>query len=242
MRHPDFTCFLTSSPFLPGETTLCTHNGFRDALLGALPDGCRCVYVASDPQHGGSEPYNTIMHDLLAQSGIRFREFVTLDDDTCGNAQALIERADFIILAGGHVPTQNRFFNRIGLRRLLQGFHGVLMGISAGTMNSASIVYAQPERDGEATDPTYERFLPGLGLTDVMVLPHYQENKDEVLDGQRIYEDIAFGDSHGRAFFALPDGSYLYIHGGRQELRGEAYRIADGRMEQVLRLGECMTL
>ena len=91
-----------------------------------------------------------------------------------------------------------------------------------GSMNSAEIVYAQPEREGEAVDPAYQRFLPGLGLTKTMLLPHYQENKDDILDGQRVYEDIAFSDSHGRVIYAIPDGSYLFCKDGKEELRGEA--------------------
>ena len=100
-------------------------------------------------------------------------------------------------------------------------------------MNSAETVYAHPERDGEAADPAYRRFLPGLGLTKTMLLPHYQENKEDILDGQRIYEDIAFPDSYGKVFYAIPDGSYLFIRDGKEELRGEAYRISNGKMQQV---------
>jgi len=31
-------------------------------------------------------------------------------------------------------------------------------------MNCADTVYAQPEEPGEAVDPDYQRFIPGLGL------------------------------------------------------------------------------
>ena len=43
-------------------------------------------------------------------------------------------------------------------------------------MNSADIVYSQPEEEGEAVDPAYQRFLTGLNLTKTNLLPHYQEN------------------------------------------------------------------
>ena len=89
----------------------------------------------------------------------------------------------------------------------MRSFDGVLVGISAGTMNSAEVVYAQPELEGEATDPNYQRFLPGLGLTKKMILPHYQMLKDEVLDGLRVMEDIAYPDSQGRRFYLLVDGA-----------------------------------
>ena len=144
-------------------------------------------------------------------------------------------------MSGGHVPTQNRFFHKIGLKALIADYDGIIIGISAGSMNSAKVVYAQPEYEGEAIDPEYQRFLPGLGLTNTMLLPHFQELKDEILDGMRLFEDITFADSIGRTFYAIPDGSYLFIDGEREELRGEAYMIRDGRMTQIASDGE-MTL
>ena len=90
-----------------------------------------------------------------------------------------------------------------------------------------------PEEEGEAVDPDYRRFLAGLNLTKVMLLPQYQDEKDVVLDGLRVYEDIAFPDSMGRTFYAIPDGSYLFIDSGREELRGEAYMIRDGVLSRI---------
>ena len=85
----------------------------------------------------------------------------------------LIWKSDLIILAGGHVPTQNAFFQDIGLRKLIKDYQGVVLGISAGTMNAADRVYIQPEEPGE-TVPEFQRFGEGLGITRINVLPHYQ--------------------------------------------------------------------
>ena len=115
-----------------------------------------------------------------------------------------------------------------------------MIGISAGTMNSANIVYAQPELEGEAADPTYSRFLYGLGLTELNILPHYQMVKDYILDGMRLYEDITYADSYGHKFLALPDGSYVMSEDGRESVWGEAYLISDGRCTQICRDGECV--
>ena len=116
------------------------------------------------------------------------------------------------------------------------------MGISAGTMNCASLVYAQPEEPGESADPAYERFISGLGLTDVMILPHYQRVKDYYLDGKRLYEDITYADSMGRKFYALVDGSYMLVQGGKTVVYGEAWLIQDGQISQVCRAGEKLEL
>lgn len=66
-----------------------------------------------------------------------------------------------------------------------------------------------------------------------MILPHYQEVKDNMLDGKRLMEDITYGDSRGRTFYALVDGSYVVCQGGEEILHGEAYRIQNGMTEKI---------
>ena len=145
-----------------------------------------------------------------------FEQFRILDGRNESAAAELVRGSDLLILSGGHVPTQNRFFEKIHLREIMKDYSGVVIGISAGSMNSADAVYAQPEEEGEAIDPSYQRFLSGLGLTEINLLPHYQENKDDVLDGLKIYEDIAYPDSMGKTFYAIPDGSYLFVNGQKK--------------------------
>ena len=116
------------------------------------------------------------------------------------------------------------------------------MGISAGSMNAADVVYAQPEEEGESIDPDYERFIPGLGLTNLNILPHYQMVKDNILDGRRLYEDITFEDSIGHAFLVLVDGSFVLEEDGRCEVYGESYLIFSGKMMKICEEGEMLSL
>lgn len=74
-----------------------------------------------------------------------------------------------------------------------------------------------------------------------MILPHYQMVKDRELDGKRLYEDITYGDSFGKEFLALPDGSYLMIVDGKETVRGEAYRIADGEISRICEDGQTIS-
>ena len=174
--------------------------------------------------------------------GLTVSSSTMLDGRNERDAASILALSDAIVLGGGHVPTQNEFFARIGLKSLLRGFTGVIMGISAGSMNCKDIVYAQPEMPGESVDPDYQRFIPGLGLSRVQVLPHYQMVKDNILDGKRLYEDITFGDSYGRSFYVLVDGSYVMRKDDTYTLWGEGYRIRDGRMEKICRNGEHITI
>lgn len=232
-------CFLTSSQDQPGEAHLNRANGFAEEFMRVVPQPCRCVYICSAPDdYDSTDKYSGMMKDILEGTGVELAAYDVLDGRNAEQAAELICGADVLVLTGGHVPTQNRFFHDIGLRELLQGYDGIVIGISAGTMNCAQVVYAQPEEPGEAIDPDYEKFLPGLGLTDMMMVPHYQMTKDFELDGMRLYEDITFGDSYGNRIFVLVDGSYLYIHDGVEELRGEAYLIQDGVMRQISAEGD----
>ena len=236
-------CFLTSQVNPEDRGELNPANGFIDELRRCLPDPVRALDICSDPEGWEiTDFYAGITRGYFEDAGFPVTRYLTLDGRNEDEAAALIQSSNLIILAGGHVPTQNRFFQRIGLKELLKGYDGVIVGISAGSMNAADLVYAQPEEEGEAVDPDYQRFLPGLGLTKMNLLPHYQRVKDDVLDGLRLFEDITYGDSVGRTFYAIPDGSYLFIDGGRAELRGACYRIRDGRTEQICRDGQTVPI
>lgn len=228
------TCFFTSSPNLPDDPDLCPFNGFIHELHRALPYPCRAVYVCSDPESwDDTDLYAGLMADSMEKSGFAFSFFEVLDGRNIHEAEELIRQADFIILSGGHVPTQNAFFRELGLKELLAGFDGVVLSISAGSMNSAATVYAHPELEGEALDPDYARFLPGLGLTDVNIIPHFNQIEGDTLDGLDLFEDIAIPDSAGRTFYVLPDGSYILSRDGKEELHGEAWIIRDGVMDKI---------
>lgn len=237
--------FITSSPYLDGadRAILNPENHFIDQLREVLPEFPRVLFVASDPQrHDLTCHFGMDTSIAFAQAGITFSSYTVLDGTNADNAAALVASSDFIVLAGGHVPTQNQFFREIGLRELLEDFDGTVMGISAGSMNLADTVYVQPEEEGEGIDPDFERFAQGLGLTDINILPHYQKVKDDILDGLRLFEDISYPDSMGNAFFALPDGSYFYQDEETQLLFGEAYLLRDGELTQLTRSGDCLDM
>lgn len=109
-------------------------------------------------------------------------------------------------------------------------------------MNCADLVYAGPELEGEAIAPSYQRRLPGVGLTDINIFPHFQSLKDDWLDGMRLIEDITYADSVGHEILALNDGSYVLIDDGKVTLYGEAYRIKDRQQWKICKDGESVTL
>ena len=237
-------CFLTSRMDVPDTGRLNPANHLIDELRLHFPASCRALDICSDPDGWDKmDYYASLTRKMFEEAGFAFEQFQTLDSRNEGFAAKLVQESNLLILSGGHVPTQHHFFDKICLRSLLKNYGGIVIGISAGSMNSADEVYAHPEKEGEAIDPAYQRFFTGLNLTKTNLLPHYQENKDDELDGLRIYEDIACPDSIGKTFYAIPDGSYLFVDAcKKEELRGEAYMVRDGRIRQVSSPGEVVSI
>ncbi len=242
--------YLTSSPVgsykakgAPAYKGLNPENDLVKNLTADWKDKARCLFICADPDACMSNnEMRFFFEKTIKESGLSVSEFDLCDNR---NAKEIVEKIhsyDMIMLGGGHVPTQNKFFRRIGLMQAMKGFDGIVIGISAGTMNCAETVYAQPEMPGESISRIYERFLEGLGLTRCNVLPHYQAVKNDMLDGKRLMEDITYPDSVGQKFYALPDGSYILQKDGTVTVYGEAYLVAERKAEKICSDGESLLI
>ena len=223
-------------------TPLPQTNGLLDRLKAVWPESASVLFICADPaNHKKNDNIRACFSESFPMSGLGVST-VGICDDRNPEAVDHLDKIDVLILTGGHVPTQNKFMKKLRLKERLLGFGGVIIAWSAGSMNCADVVYAGPELDGGALDPHYERWLPGLGITDVNIFPHMQTLKDTCLDGMRLIEDITFADSFGHAFIALNDGSYIVIDDGKTTLYGEAYSIKDGRQTQICRDNQSVSL
>lgn len=231
--------FLTSSPSGPLDGSrqvdgLDRMNHFVENLKKYWKPNARCLMITASPdEYAQNDEMIEFFGNASLQAGLTWSTFEVWDGRTENLTREMLHTYDVIWLGGGHLPTQNRFFKEIELKEKIQGFRGIIIGISAGAMNAAEEVYSLPEHPGESIDPEYVRFMDGLGLTRAQILPHYQMVKDWILDGQRLFEDIAYGDSYGKRFLALPDGSYLLIANNLEVVWGEAWQIVDGKLYKV---------
>ena len=238
-------CFLTGNFNKANSNELNPENGLVERLRAALPNPCEAVYVCSVPNSPSlTDRFAKQAKASFEAAGFAFSGFTVLDRRNQDDTKALVQKADLLFFAGGHVPTQNRFFQQINLRDALEGFDGVILGVSAGSMNCSEVVYAPPELKGEALDPDYPKYYDGLGLTKTILIPHYQILKTDIVDGLRLMEDIAYPDSMGRRFYAIIDGSYIYLDtvSGREEICGESYIIENGVLTPLSVSGEVVPL
>ncbi|MBQ8160888.1 MAG: Type 1 glutamine amidotransferase-like domain-containing protein [Clostridia bacterium] len=244
------TLFITSSPCAPAPDAKLPFvfwegNGFAELFIRSLPPHPRVFMVAAYPDaHEHNDRMTADFQAALTHHGRTPEWMIMVDDRNAGQMVPRLPSVDLLILSGGHVPTQNRFFHECGLVSAAASLRedAVVMGISAGSMNMADTVYIQPEEKGEAVDPSFRRWGRGLGLTPFQILPHLQNVRNDILDGLRLFEDITFHDSIGHTFYALPDRSFLYAHAGITTLCGEGWTISDGIMTKVTSGGEHLTL
>lgn len=240
------TVFLTSSPTREigpdcPAPALYRDNGFVDRLRARWPGSARCLMVAAFPDaHHRNDEMTAFYRAAVENEGLPVACFDLWDDRF--SLPAGLEGYDVIFLAGGHVATEGRWFEAIGLRTLLAGWQGLLIGTSAGSMNAAREVYAWPEEPGESFLPPEALFYPGLGAAETLVLPHLNKLAGARLDGRLLVDDIARGHSAGRRFLAIPDGSYVLAEAGEERVYGEALLVADGEVIPFCRAGESRTL
>ena len=219
-----------------------TENGLQSRLKSLWPKKPRMLLVASDPDDFDmTDMLLQSTRDSLEASGMPAR-LTMLDRRNQDRAADLIAGSDVIQLCGGHVPTQIAFFREIGLVELLRNHDGILIGVSAGSMNCGEVVYASPEREGEAVDPGYERYVEGMGLVDLTFLPHFNDLIHQEVDGLRVVEDIMLPDSYEEPFFTIPDGSYFLVEDGKLSLHGEGYWVENGEIEQICYPGASIEL
>lgn len=239
------TSFLGGSSKVNGTrvpSILIQNNGLLDNLKSIWKQNASVLIICADPyDYDKNDSVCACLRESFPMSGLSISHIDKCDGRN-PNAIDNLDGIDVLVLAGGHVPTQNKFMEQLHLRERLHSYQGIVVAWSAGSMNCANIVYAGPELEGEAIDPSYERWITGLGLTNINIFPHFQSLKDDYLDGLRLIEDITFADSIGHEIIVLNDGSYIMVDGEHTTLFGEAYMIKDGQQWQICKDGESIPL
>ena len=208
-------------------------NGLLKKIQAYWKHDSKVMIISGSPEYyDKNDSVLFCLQGAFSLSDLSASEVFMCDERNKGIIERLPEM-DVVILAGGHVPTQNSFMKAIRLKERLQAWDGLLIAWSAGSMNCAETVYAGPELPGEALDPDYQRWISGLGITKTNIFPHFEALRDEMLDGMRLVEDITCSDSMGHEIIALNNGSFIVSDDGTETLYGEAYSIKNGEQRQI---------
>lgn len=224
--------FFTSNPF-KADGSINEENDFLWNIKYSLPYETNALLVSSSYKDSlTNDRLATNIKDAFNSKGIFFKSMDVLDYRTASMSKEEIAAHNFIIIAGGHAPTQNDFIRITGLKDKLEGYDGTIMGIGVGSMNAAEEVYMLPEHDGEAADNSFERFRTGLGLTKLQIVPHYDQTVNSSVDGFPIRERMIY-DSKDKKFLGLPDGSYVMSTDGVELIYGTHYKIENRAVTKI---------
>lgn len=206
------------------------NNDFLDNLKKAIKNNKKFVLIASDPDdYERNDLFLQIDIEALKISGLTFEEYLVLDGRGKKDVTSILKDCNLIFLCGGNTLIQNTFFNSIGLEKYLKNIDSVIVGISAGSINSASDVYNSPESSEDLNNSPY---LKGLGLTTINIEPHF---KIEELDDKNydFKHNEIINESYKRTIIGLTDGAYILENCGECRLYGEGYIIKNGAINKI---------
>ena len=198
------------------------NNNFLKNMKESINDYDKFVIIASDADnYEQNDYYLKLDMDVLAMSGINFKENVVLDNRNKDDIVNVLKNSSLIFLSGGDTLKQNIFFNEINLKEYIKNIDACIVGISAGEINSAKIVFNSPEEEKDLTNPS---ILEGLGLTTINVEPHFDCDKIS-----KIQMDAILKESNNRVIYGLPDKSYIF----NNKVYGKCYRVYKENIELI---------
>ena len=161
----------------------------------------------------GKEEYEEIVRPFR-YCGIKDRNirWINYCEDTPESAALKLSDADILYLAGGYPDWMLQRMYDLGIKDLIAGFEGTVIGASAGSMVQLDEYHLTPE-DGYPYQ--YQEGLGMLGGFDVEV--HYEEDLRHIEAIIRTLEDT------GRPVVAMPDSGGMLIDGDRLELLGDSF-------------------
>lgn len=106
---------------------------------------------------------------MFEEKGIHFEKAYVVDGSmTAEEAQKAVSEADVIWLSGGDTPTQFAYFQQYGLDNVIRRHKGVIIGMSAGSINLAETAICTI-----SCKHAKQEIYHGLGCVNITVEPHF---------------------------------------------------------------------
>lgn len=208
-----------------------SKNQFLLNMKKSLKNNKKFVLIASNPfNFEQNDKFLEMDIEALKLSNLSFDECLILDNRNKTKVSEVLKDSSLIFLCGGNTYIQNQFFNEIDLKNYIKELDSTIVGISAGAINSADIVFNSPEEDNDLSNPY---ILVGLGLTEFNIEPHFDIHNDNILQMKSILDE-----SYKRVIYGLPDGSYIVGN----KVYGKCYKIYQGNIEIICNDNECFLL
>ena len=202
------------------------HNGFNaqtaEVFRQKISKRNKFAFVASEFEkiHEKTDKYFHFFLNMFEEADIHFEEAYVIDGRmSADEAQKRLAEADVIWLSGGDTPTQFRYFQEYGLDTVIKQHDGIIIGMSAGSINMAKTSICTLSC-GHFKQEIYN----GLACVDISVEPHFIRNEvsDELIDLSKKY-----------TIYGLCDESFIVCSGETIEFYGEIYILSHGNIERT---------
>lgn len=180
------------------------------------------AFVASEFEKLYEKTDNYFRHflKLFEEKEIYFEESCVVDGRmTAEEAQKAVAEADVVWLSGGDTPTQFHYFQKYGLDSVIKQHDGVIIGMSAGSINMAETAICTL-----SCKHSKQEIYKGLGCVNISVEPHFvrSEVSNELLELSRDY-----------VIYGLCDNSVIICTKDTAEFVGEIYKLSNGMIEKI---------
>lgn len=194
-------------------------NGFtkkqKEFLKKDIKNNMNIVFIASSFDN---YERNDIKHKELVKLfndiNIKFNSIYLIDNRIDSNkSKELIKKSDIIFLMGGDPKKEMDSIIEYDLVSDIKTKKGIIIGVSAGSMNQITNVIYKDEIDNNILIK-----YKGLGFFDTNIYPHIDINNKEYL--QEIFEVSKYG-----KILCLPNSSFIRIENNKVDIIGEYYYI-----------------
>lgn len=192
----------------------------RERLKKDIKNNDTIVFIATtfDDYEKNDLYYNNLIKHFK-NIDITFNKAYLIDNRVAKDlAKDYILKSNIIFLMGGDAKKQIDSVKEYDLFEILKSKQGIILGVSAGSMNQSSrVVYKNDYNNYVIED--YE----GLGYIDINIYPHLDFNNID-------YLKEAFEVSNYTKTVALPNDSFIRIENNNIDFVGEYYTIQNSKI------------
>ncbi|MBE5960885.1 MAG: hypothetical protein E7256_05795 [Lachnospiraceae bacterium] len=196
---------------------------FAKALHTYIKEGSKLAFVASEfeKRYETTDRYCRLFMKMFIDQGITFQSVTVVDGRMSPKeAQDTVKNADVIWLSGGDTPTEFSYFQKYGLIPVIQQHKGVVIGMSAGSINMTKTAICTLTC-GHDKQEIYE----GLGLVDFSVEPH--------LDKENILEELLHLSETYPIYGICDNGAIICDNEDKIQYIGEVYLLKDRKAVRI---------
>lgn len=193
----------------------------KENLLKDIPNNSVITFIATTFKNYEKTDYNLDkLVTMFKNIGIMFKTINLIDSRKNETTmKKYIKESNIIFLMGGDPEEQINKINEYHLTNDIKKFKGIIIGVSAGSMNQTTNVIYYDEEKGE-------RLIKynGLGFIDINIYPHLDFSNIPYL--KEIFEVSNYG-----KILALPNESFIKIENNIPKYYGDHYYVENGTID-----------